>query len=707
MWLGAATATFMLAGLASAPQPPPSAVATTQAECAAARSSCQHCRAAGRCAWCGGYGGQRARCVVDEPGVSCDGAPAVPPVGFAGGRWMCPVEGERGAPLPAAAECLGMAQLAGLHRPLDVVAARIETSGWLVLHAPRKSKSTGKVTHGWRRRWCRVVPGRVVACGRNPGATLKVWANISRCTSLGPSTAQVKPVERELELTCGRDGKKQRLYGDDGATQRRWTRALLNLLIAARCEVAARDPQLQPPPTLAEHADDGGGDSAPAAYARGAVNTAAALALTRLGLEAEAVPLWGRSSALIAGGGSLDGAGDGGGGGAGAGSAGWAIVLAATRGIFQPHREGVAPIETTLLRRGLEIMGNASAQQAAQPGVRTALGLEQAKGLALLLLLLQSTAVHPHAPLSTDTMDRPQMPAATAARRMLQRAVEAGETVDGARYLSQLDAAEKGGGVLQCSAQPRPGATDQPTPRVQYRGFVLPPPVAAATAAGAPGTAVAAAAAAAAAAAWVPDRVGLRGLTARQFRSYVQKREPCVLGGGGGGGGGGGDHASAALLAEMGAGWGAATVALRNRSYLMQVAGESLVGVEAIPDSSDDHSASSNAVQFGAGLFARKSQLPLEQALELVARPPRGWRHYINLSPARQPGPSLAAAGWRRAPLDRGPFAALQPPAWLRAGAGRGGSTVRELNLWLAQPPPRPGGGVSAPFPSFVWPRFD
>lgn len=158
-------------GPAAAAGTPAVADSPAPADCGV-QTSCQGCIVRG-CGWCTAS----SSCVPDEIGL-CEGGPEAH-IGFIAGQhegphhWMCPDEMQQGPVMQAAGECLAMAQLGGLHRPLAVGCVRVETTGWLQIY------TKGKEKQGWQKRWCDLQPGFVLACGKTPQSERKMMTLVS------------------------------------------------------------------------------------------------------------------------------------------------------------------------------------------------------------------------------------------------------------------------------------------------------------------------------------------------------------------------------------------------------------------------------------------------------------------------------------------------------------------------------------------------
>lgn len=206
----------------------------TQNNCSV-QHACPSCIAAG-CAWCI----SSQTCVSDQLGA-CDGGPE-DHVGFVSGQrdaprqWMCDSDLGSGPVIEAAGECLAMAQLGGLHRPISVGCVRVETSGWLQIYTKVKDKP------GWRKRWCELQSGFTVACGKTPSSVLVPRIDLTNCKSLAPSHV---PGAKKGELVLSCASGMRRLHGvtDDG--QKRWVRALITSLTALRCQDALQSEVLR------------------------------------------------------------------------------------------------------------------------------------------------------------------------------------------------------------------------------------------------------------------------------------------------------------------------------------------------------------------------------------------------------------------------------------------------------------------------------
>lgn len=199
--------------------------------------TCPSCIAAA-CAWCV----TTKTCVPDEPGM-CDGDPDNR-IGFIAHRregphhWMCDSDNLTPGPVTdAAGECLAMAQLGGLHRPLSIGCIRIETNGWLQIYTKVKEK------RGWQKRWCELRPGFVVACGKTPLSPLLPRIDLTECQSLAPGSSPGSK-QGELALKCASGTK--RLHGVTADGQKRWVRALITVLTAVRCQAALKSDALAP-----------------------------------------------------------------------------------------------------------------------------------------------------------------------------------------------------------------------------------------------------------------------------------------------------------------------------------------------------------------------------------------------------------------------------------------------------------------------------
>lgn len=203
----------------------------------------------------------------DELGM-CEGGPD-DHIGFVAGqhegarRWMCDSDDLAPSPVTdAAGECLAMAQLGGLHRPIAIGCTRHETNGWLQIY------TKGKEKRGWQKRWCELRPGLVVACGKTPLSPLRPRINLTECESLAPShTPGAK--QGELALSCA-SGMK-RLHGVTADGQKRWVRALITVLTIVRCQAALHSEALSPAFTEREdmfYGNDGEKATELATYAR-------------------------------------------------------------------------------------------------------------------------------------------------------------------------------------------------------------------------------------------------------------------------------------------------------------------------------------------------------------------------------------------------------------------------------------------------------
>lgn len=251
--------------LAALAQPQPTGLSTlswlatappTRAHCSHQRA-CPGCIAAG-CGWCV----STQRCVPDQLGV-CDGGPEEH-IGFVAGQqegprhWMCDSDDLAPGPVTeAAGECLAMAQLGGLHRPLSVGCVRVETNGWLQIYTRTKEK------RGWQKRWCELQQGFVVACGKTPLGPLRPRIDLAECESLAPSHVDGAK-QGELALSCA-SGLK-RIHGVTADGQKRWVRALITVLTVVRCQAALQSEALSPALAEREDTTDKGKDLA--AYAR-------------------------------------------------------------------------------------------------------------------------------------------------------------------------------------------------------------------------------------------------------------------------------------------------------------------------------------------------------------------------------------------------------------------------------------------------------
>jgi len=176
---------------------------------------------------------------------------------------------QQGPVMQAAGECLAMAQLGGLHRPLAVGCARVETTGWLQIY------TKGKEKQGWQKRWCDLQPGFVLACGKTPQSELKPRINLTDCDSLAPSQA---PGAKAGELALSCKGGMKRLHGVTSQGQKRWVRALITLLTSVRCHSALSSDALSG--EAGRHGlflDAPAGEDVKAAYAR--LGAAAVLAV--------------------------------------------------------------------------------------------------------------------------------------------------------------------------------------------------------------------------------------------------------------------------------------------------------------------------------------------------------------------------------------------------------------------------------------------
>ena len=369
----------------------PLAAPPTREDCAT-QHACHSCMVSG-CAWCS----ESQSCVPDEIGM-CDGGPE-DHVGFVAGQhagphhWLCPGDDphlqQPGPVMQAAGECLAMAQLGGLHRPLPLGCVRIESNGWLQIY------TKGKEKRGWQKRWCELLPGSILACGKTPLSPLRPRINLTECESLAPSQAPGAK-QGELALSC-RTGMK-RLHGVTSTGQKRWVRALITLLTTVRCQAALQDSALSQAAVVGKEdmfVASAEGEKERAAYARLGATGVVAVGLTRLGLAAGQGPHSHSKDLTV----TVTGAA----GGEGIGreswlalaqmlpesaevltNAGWALCLAAVEGIMQPHnattttasasatasdvngvsssssgREVAPLVDLPMLRDGVELMGRA------------------------------------------------------------------------------------------------------------------------------------------------------------------------------------------------------------------------------------------------------------------------------------------------------------------------------------------------------------
>eukprot|EP01043_Picozoa_sp_COSAG02_P005209 COSAG02_NODE_140_length_34374_cov_913.416443_12_plen_251_part_00 len=173
----------------------------------------------------------------------CEGEPD-DHIGFVAGkqagrrRWMCDSDDlPQGPVTDAAGECLAMAQLGGLHRPIAIGCMRHETNGWLQIY------TKGKEKRGWQKRWCELRPGFTVVCGKTPLSPLRPRIDLTECESLAPSHMPGAK-QGELALSCVSGTK--RLHGVTADGQRRWVRALITVLTVVRCQAALQSEALSP-----------------------------------------------------------------------------------------------------------------------------------------------------------------------------------------------------------------------------------------------------------------------------------------------------------------------------------------------------------------------------------------------------------------------------------------------------------------------------
>ena len=637
-------------------RPPP----PTQQGCAAA-ASCHSCVARG-CGWCG----SSERCGLDHAG-SCEAEELH--VGFAEGvhagplEWLCPDaapsdggQGGSGA-MAAAGECLAMARLGGLHRPLAVAAARVEASGWLSLF------KAGKTKRGWLKRWCVLEPGGALACARTPTAPLRPFIRLGDCSSLAPSR-EPGAREQELALSCGSGVK--RLHGLSTDSQRRWVRAIITYLTSVRCQAALDHPALQPSASAA-----GAEEEAAAAHARLGATGVVAVGLTRLGHLEEAGGAWAalgaalpHSAAVLA-------------------AAGWAMAQAATAPVLTPRDSAPTGAGASLttnhsqLSDAVALLARA-AELSPIPSQQQMLRLEIGK-LALLL-------------------DEPEPEAAARGWFEAARAVASEPCVDCETYMRHLS------GQQQWDER-KPAAEDaKAAARADYSGFRI--PKAKDGEEGGEG--------------WGVGRLTGAELASGRFEGYYKRREPVLLdpaavatdAAGAGEAAADADAAGpgeAAAAGELrweafGEGWRRGVTVLRNTSQLLQAAGDALVGVESTLLADEAGQATSTtegraaapgadprptqaAPRFGPSVRSVHGRVPLAQALRLLLQQgggaAAGWRHYINLDPSAPPppgpGPGSGSGPLRRgSPLDRAPMAAMAAPPFLPRGA-----LVLEQNLWL------------------------
>lgn len=157
---------------------------------------------------------------------------------------MCDSDLGPGPVTEAAGECLAMAQLGGLHRPISIGCVRVETNGWLQIYTKVKEK------RGWQKRWCELQSGFIMACGKTPQSALRPRIDLTKCKSLAPShTPGAK--KGELALSCASGTKRLHGVTEDG--QRRWVRALITSLTVLRCQDSLQSEALRP--TFAQRTD--------------------------------------------------------------------------------------------------------------------------------------------------------------------------------------------------------------------------------------------------------------------------------------------------------------------------------------------------------------------------------------------------------------------------------------------------------------------